>query len=380
MLYQTHAIVHLGNIRSNIEGIRKAIGPGRRLLVAVKANGYGHGAVEVARTALRAGADWFGVATVPEGIELREAGIGQPILKLSPLFEEEIEAALLKRLTLCVCDEAGARSLQRVARALTGNAWTGQAPVHLKVDTGMGRVGASPGSAPALASLVERECPALRLEGIFTHFPVSDQRDPAYTQGQLARFKAVVESVNAAIGRKLDLVHAANSGAVLGHEAAWLDLVRPGIMVYGHYPDEGTPRSIPLLPGMSLKTRISFIKPVAAGTAIGYGRTWTAQRDTLIATMPAGYADGFNRLFSNRGRVLVAGRSCPIVGRVCMDQSMFDLGPDSAARVGDEVTLMGRSGGEEINCEEWARVLGTITYEVTCQINARVGRIYEGGD
>jgi alanine racemase len=131
---------------------------------------------------------------------------------------------------------------------------------------------------------------------------------------------------------------------------------------------------------MSLKTRISFIKPVAAGTAIGYGRTWTAQRDTLIATMPAGYADGFNRLFSNRGRVLVAGRSCPIVGRVCMDQSMFDLGPDSAARVGDEVTLMGRSGGEELNCEEWARVLGTITYEVTCQINARVGRIYEGGD
>ncbi|MEI6386033.1 MAG: alanine racemase [Spirochaetota bacterium] len=380
MLYQTHAIVHLGNIRCNIEGIRRAIGPGRGLLVAVKANGYGHGAVEVARTALRAGADWLGVATVPEGIELREAGIELPILKFSPLFEEELEAALLHRLTLCVCDEAGARSMQSAAAALAGTVWTGPARVHLKVDTGMGRVGVSPGLAPALASLIERECPALFLEGIFTHLPVSDQADRLYTQEQLARFKAVVESVNEAIGRKLGFVHAANSGAVLGHEEAWLDLVRPGIMAYGHYPDEGTPRSIPLLPGMSLKTRISFIKRVAAGTAIGYGRSWTSQRDTLIATMPAGYADGFNRLFSNRGRVLVDGRSCPVVGRVCMDQSMIDLGPGSKARVGDEVTLMGRSGGEEINCEEWARVLGSITYEVTCQINARVPRLYEGGD
>jgi alanine racemase len=154
-------------------------------------------------------------------------------------------------------------------------------------------------------------------------------------------------------------------------------MVRPGIMIYGLRPDPETPATIPLKPGMSLVTRVSFLKRVAAGTAIGYGRTWFAPVDTFVATIPAGYADGFNRLFSNRGRVLVGGHSYPVVGRVCMDQSMVDLGPETDVRVGDEVVLMGRSGRLEIPCEEWAEKLGTITYEVTCQLNARVARVYD---
>ena len=176
-------------------------------------------------------------------------------------------------------------------------------------------------------------------------------------------------------GRKLDLVHCANSGGVLAHPAAFMNMVRPGIMVYGFRPDPETPATIPLLPGLSLLTRIAFLKTVAKGTPIGYGQSWMAPRNTCVATLPVGYADGFNRLFSNRGRVLVGGRSFPVVGRVCMDQTMVDLGPGTTARVGDRVTLLGRDGEEEIPCEEWARVLGTITYEVTCQIGPRVERI-----
>jgi len=187
----------------------------------------------------------------------------------------------------------------------------------------------------------------------------------------------VTDAIHTAIGRRVSLVHCANSGAVLGHAPGWLDMVRPGIMIYGYRPGPGTPSTIPLKPGLSFLTRVSFLKRVAAGTSISYGRTWIAQEETWIATIPAGYADGFNRLFSNRGRVLIRGRSYPVVGRVCMDQSTVNLGPDTDVRVGDEVVLIGNSGDEEITCYEWAQKLGTITYEVTCQINARVERVYD---
>jgi alanine racemase len=372
MLYQTHARIHLNNIRFNIEGIRQAIGPERKILIAVKANGYGHGAVEVSRMAESIGVDWLGVATVPEGLQLRQAGIRLPILKFSPAFPEEMESAVRSGLTLTVCEAANVDALEQICRAENL-----RADVHLKVETGMGRIGVSTTDAPALAAHIERDCSSLRLEGIFTHLPVSDDADPAYTRAQIERFKAAADDVHTAIGRRVSLVHCANSGAVLGHAPGWLDMVRPGIMIYGFRPDPGTPRSIPLKPGLSFITRVSFVKKVAAGTSIGYGRTWIAQEETWIATIPAGYADGFNRLLSNRGRVLINGRSYPVVGRVCMDQSMVDLGPDTEVRVGDEVVLIGKSGDEEITCDEWAQVLKTITYEVTCQINARVERVFE---
>jgi len=372
MLYQTHARIHLQNIRFNIEGIRQAVGPERKILIAVKANGYGHGAVEVSRMAERIGVAWLGVATVPEGLQLRAAGIRLPILKLSHAFPEEMAAAVEQYLTLAVCDRANADALESVCRAV-GRA----ANVHLKLDTGMGRIGVAPEEAPALAEHIERACPHVRLEGIFSHLPVSDAADPTYTQAQIARFQATVDAIHAALGRRVELVHCANSGAVLAHPDAWFDMVRPGIMIYGFRPDAETPATIPLKPGLSFLTRISFLKQVEAGTSIGYGRTWIAPERTWIATIPVGYADGFNRLFSNCGRVLIGGRSYPIVGRVCMDQSMVNLGPETAVRVGDEVVLIGRSGDAEITAYEWAEQLRTITYEVTCQINARVARLYD---
>ncbi len=350
MLYQTHARVHLGNIRKNIAGIRKAVGPERKVLIAVKANGYGHGAVQVSLMAERTGlADWLGVATVPEGIELRKAGIGLPILKFSPAFPEEMAAAVENGITLAVGERSNVEALQGVCKA-----------------------------KGIRARFIEHECPDVYLEGVFTHLPVSDElQQMPYTKKQVNLFKKAVADIEKALGRTPDLVHCSNSGAVLGHEEGWLSMVRPGIMIYGYYPDETTPKTIPLFPGISFLTRISFLKRVKKGTCIGYGRTWKAPEDTWIATIPTGYADGFNRLFSNCGRVLVNGQSYPIVGRICMDQSMINLGPDTDARVGDEVVLIGRSGDQEITTYELAKQLKTITYEVTCQINARVERVYD---
>jgi alanine racemase len=373
MLYQTHLVIHLDHIRANLLAIRAAIGPARKLLIAVKANAYGHGAVAVSRMAEKAGVDWLGVATVPEGLQLREAGIGLPILKLSPAFPEEMDAAVAGTITLAVCDQSNAQALEAVCAARNA-----QATVHLVIDTGMSRIGVQPPEAPAMALFLAEKCPHLRVQGAFTHLPVSDAADPTYTQAQIQRFRTAVAAVEAALGHKLELVHCANSGAVLGHPEGLMDLVRPGIMIYGFYPDPGTPRTIPLLPGLSFLTRVSFLKRVAAGTRVGYGLTWSAPEDTWIATLPVGYADGFNRLLSNRGRVLVGGRSYPVVGRVCMDQAMINLGPETPVRVGDEVVLIGRSGSAEITVDEWAETLGTITYEVTCQINGRVERVYSG--
>jgi alanine racemase len=370
MLYQTQARIHLGHIRTNLEAIRQIIGP-RKLLLSVKANAYGHGAVAVSHLAEACGVDWLGVATVPEGLQLRDAGISLPILKMSPTFPQEMGAAVAASLTLALSDGEGIRALEA---ACTDQDLRSR--VHLKIETGMGRTGAPVWEAPELARFIERECPHLHLEGVFTHLPVSDEPDStAYTRAQVQVFQDAVVQMEAALGHRPELVHCANSGGVLGHPDSWLDLVRAGIMAYGSYPDAQTPRTVSLLPGLSFVTRVAHLKRVETGTTIGYGRTWTAQAPTWIATICCGYADGFNRLFSNRGRVLIGGRSYPVVGRVCMDQTMVDLGPATDVKVGDEVVLIGRSGEQEITAADWAQALGTIPYEVTCQIGARVERV-----
>jgi alanine racemase len=372
MLYQTHARIHLDHIRFNIEGIRRAVGPDRKILLAVKANAYGHGSVEVARMAEKIGVEWLGVATVPEGIELRSAGITLPILKFSPAFPEELTAAVEHGLTLCVASAGNIEALQSVCQDL------GQSVnVHLKVDTGMGRIGCLPAEAAGLAQLIHSS-PLLNLEGVMTHLPVSDEGSRSYTQRQIGEFQKIVVDIERILDMKIPLVHCANSGAILSHADGWMNLVRPGIMLYGFYPSPETSQTIPLKPGMTFATRVSFLKKVSRGTSIGYGRSWVAPEDTWIATFPAGYADGFNRLFSNCGRVLIGGKSYPVVGRVCMDQSMADLGPVTPVAVGDEVILIGRSGSKEITAYEWAEKLKTITYEVTCQVNSRVKRIFSG--
>lgn len=373
LLYQTHVVVHLNNLRKNIEGIRERVGKDRKVLLAVKANGYGHGAVAVSKMAQRIGVEWLGVATVPEGMELRTAGITLPILKFSPAFPEEMDAAVAHDVTLAVCERENARALDTAAKRANK-----KIPVHMKIDTGMARIGVAAAEAAVLASWMKEHCPNLTLEGAFTHLPVSDEPEGNdFTAKQLAKFRATVQEIEAAVGHKLALVHSANSGGILAHEQSWLNMVRPGIMLYGYYPGDTTPKSVPLSPGLSFFTRVSFLKRITKGTPVGYGGTWRAPEDTYIATIPAGYADGFNRLFSNKGRVLIRGRSYPIVGRVCMDQSMVNLGPSTDCAVGDKVTLIGKDGQEEITTDEWAKKLGTITYEVTCQINSRVTRVYE---
>lgn len=371
MLYATHARVHLDHIVANLVAIRAHVG-GAAVLLAIKANAYGHGAVQVGRAVEAAdAADWLGVATVPEGVELREAGVGLPILKLSQAFPEELPAAVAAGLVLTVVDEATARAADAAAAAQDT-----VVEVHVKVDTGMRRIGVEPAAAAALAVVLE-SLPHLRFTGIYTHLPASDEpAQDAFTTSQLDTFERVVDEVTAAIGRRLPWIHTANSGGVLAHPRSWGTMVRPGVMAYGHYPDPSTPRTVDLLPGLTLVSRMSFVKRVRAGETVGYGRTWTATRETTIATVPIGYADGFSRLNSNRGHVLVRGRRYPVVGRVCMDQTMIDVG-DDVVEVGDEVVAIGSQGSERITTTEVAQLMGTIPYEVTCLITPRVTRVYE---
>ncbi len=362
------AVTRLDHIRANLEAVRRRVGD-RKVLAAVKADAYGHGAVRVSRMIeLTGAADWLGVANVTEGVELRMAGIRLPILKLSVARGDEVAVAVAANLALCVVD---AESVAEAAVAAGSQGVT--AEVHLKVDTGMRRIGCPPQDAPELAKLIDA-VPGLRLGGLFSHLPISDS--PAgveFTRAQVGLFAATVERVTAARG-PVPLVHLANSGGVLAHPDSWFDLVRPGIMIYGAYPDPEVPRTVPLLPGLEWRTRVTFLKQVSAGETIGYGRTWTAPADTWIATVPVGYGDGYSRLLSNRGRMLINGRSYPIAGRVCMDQTMLDLGPRTDVGVGDEVMLIGRSGTEEITTTEIAGLMGTIPYEVSCLITRRVAR------
>lgn len=369
MLYPTRAHTDLAAIRHNLAAVRERVGD-RLVLAAVKANAYGHGAVPVARMieSTRA-ADWLGVATVGEGLQLREAGVRLPILKFTPTRgDEAVSAAVQHDIVLSVADEAGAAAVAKAA----GERGRAGVKVHLKVDTGMRRVGVEPAAAPVVARAIDAA--GLVLEGVFSHLPISDHpAGDAFTQAQIARFGETVAAIEAARG-PVPIAHLANSGGVLGHPASWFDMVRPGIMIYGSYPDAASPRTVELAPALRWTTEVSFVKPVAAGETVGYGRTWTAPRDTTIGTMAVGYGDGFSRLLSNRGRVLIDGVSYPIVGRVCMDQTMIDLGPESRAAVGDEVVLIGRSGADEISATEVAGLMGTISYEVTCLITGRVER------
>lgn len=366
--------VDLDAIHANLATARDLAG-GRAVLAAVKANAYGHGLVAVSRSIQERGsADWLGIAVTAEGEELRAAGVTLPVLKFTPTFADDLPAAIAAGLTLSVGTEAAVDEAAAAARDAGATV-----DVHLKLDTGMRRVGAEPSAAVALAERIAGSG-SLRLGGVFTHLPISDVADgDAFTRAQLETFDASVAAIEAAVG-PVEWVHAANSGAVLGHDLGRSTLVRPGIMVYGSYPDAGTEHTRHLRDVGTWTSRVSFVKRVSAGESVGYGRTWTAPRDTWVATVAIGYGDGYSRLLSSRGRMLIGGRSYPVIGRVCMDQTMLDLGPDRPdVQVGDEVVLMGASGDERIGVEELAGLMGTITYEVTCLIGARVPRTYVTG-
>jgi alanine racemase len=365
------AEVDLDAVRANVRTLADFAAPAA-LMAVVKADGYGHGAVPVARAALDAGASWLGVALVEEGAELRAAGIDAPILVLSEPPPAAAPAVVGLGLTPVAYTPVGIEALAKaVAHADTADAL----PVHLKVDTGMHRVGCMVDDAQALAeSVAARD--ELHLEGVLTHFAVADEPDNPYTWQQLDRFDAVLTALRDA-GVAFDMVHAANSaGLLVVGDRARFDLVRCGIAVYGVPPAPDIAGRVPLRPAMSLKARVSHVKTLAAGARISYGLRYTMPRDGSVATVPVGYADGVPRALSaTGGEVVVRGRRHPIAGTVTMDQFMVDVG-DAPVEVGDEVVLLGRDGNAEVTADEWADRLGTINYEIVCGIGRRVPRTY----
>jgi len=365
------AEVDLDAVRSNVRTLADLAAPAA-LMAVVKADGYGHGAVPVARAALDAGASWLGVALVEEGAALRAAGIDAPILVLSEPPPAAAPAVVGLGLTPVAYTPVGIEALAKaVAHAGTADAL----PVHLKVDTGMHRVGCMADDALALAeSVAARD--ELRLEGVLTHLAVADEPDNPYTSQQLDRFDRVLGDLRDA-GVAFDLVHAANSAGLLAFgDRARFDLVRCGIAVYGVPPAPALASRAPLRPAMALKARVSYVKTLAEGDRLSYGLRYAMPRAGSVATVPVGYADGVPRALSaTGGEVVVRGRRHPIAGTVTMDQFMVDVG-DAPVEVGDEVTLLGRDGDAEVTADEWADRLGTINYEIVCGIGRRVPRTY----
>ncbi|TVR21338.1 MAG: alanine racemase [Ilumatobacter sp.] len=371
------AEVDLGAITHNVGVLRQAAAPAE-VWAVVKADGYGHGAVAVAGAALAAGATGLCVALVQEGVELRRAGFGAPILVLSEQPHAQLGELLAAGLTPTVYSVA---TVERLV-----DAGARDVAVHVKVDTGMQRVGAPPDAAHEVVDAVLAAAPALRLAGVSTHLAVADDPDDPMSARQLADFDGWLAALAprlAAAGLDRDrlTVHTANSAGALAHPGARRSVVRAGIAMYGISPGPGVDRlASGLRPAMRLVARVSFVKPVAAGSRISYGLRHTFERATTVATVPLGYADGVpRRLSTTGGEVLVGGRRCPIVGVVTMDQLMVDVG-DAPVAIGDEVVLLGRQTGpdgavDEIRAEEWADRLDTIGYEIVCGISGRVERL-----
>lgn len=363
------AEIDLGAVAHNVGVIRRAAAPAG-VWAVVKADAYGHGAPPVARAALAAGAAGLGVALTAEGVELRTAGISAPILVLSEQPPEDAPLLVAHHLAPTVSTAAGIDTLATAAIAAASDVG-----LHLKVDTGMHRVGARPEDAPALVQRIADHAPALRLEGVFTHLAVADEPADPYTKEQLRIF----DDVLAALPVVPERVHAANSAGALAHPDARRDFVRAGIVLYGISPGPGVEDyCADLRPVLALKARVSSVQRRRAGDRISYGLRHTFDRPTTVATVPIGYHDGVRRGLSNVQDVLLRGRRRRIVGVVTMDQLMIDCDDDEVA-VGDEVVLLGRQGDAVISAEEWAERLGTIGYEITCGINPRVPRVYVDG-
>lgn len=372
-LSRTWTEISLDAIADNVQEVLSHLRPGVQAMAVVKADGYGHGALEVARAALGAGATWLGLAMLDEALALRRAGIDAPMLVLGHTPPDSVADAVAAGISLTVYQED---VLAAVAAA--GRRASRPGRVHVKVDTGMGRIGVFPEEAVAFCRRAA-DLPGVLLEGVFSHFAAADSADKSYTRQQFDQFRAVLDAL-AARGLTVPLRHAANSAATMDLPETHLDLVRAGIAVYGLQPSDEVEHPLPLTPAMTWKTRVVHVKRVARGNCISYGCTYQTRADSVVATLPVGYADGYSRSWSNRGYVLVAGRRVPVVGRVCMDQLMVDvteLAEDGIeVRVGDEAVLMGRQGEESLTADELAAGLGTISYEIICLVGKRVPRLY----
>jgi alanine racemase len=370
----TWAEIDLDALAHNYRVIRNHVGDGVKILAAVKANAYGHGAVECARRLEQEGVDWFGVALPEEGIELRQAGVTRPILCLGGFWRGQESACLQHQLTPVVYRLDMIEALDRAAldRGVI-------ADVHIKIDTGMGRLGVRADHISEFCN-AQRDFPNVRIDGLMTHLAAADdERKQDFTDKQLEKFEVAVKTFRQR-GISPTLVHAANSAATFAHDRNGENLVRPGGTLYGFAADV-LPANLdapPLRPVMSLYSRIILLKQVPRGERLGYGTTFETQRDSLIATLPIGYDDGYSRALSNRGRVLVRGRLAPVVGRVSMDLTLIDVTDVVGVQMDDQVILLGAESDQRITAEEIGAAAGTISYEITCGISNRVPRVYVG--
>ncbi len=368
----TWAEIDLGALASNFHTVRDRVGPDVKVMAVVKANAYGHGAEDCARRLAREGTDWFGVALPEEGIGLRASGITQPILCLAGFWEGQAAACIQQRLVPVVYRLDLIEALDSAARDAGINA-----DVHVKIDTGMGRLGVRFDEVAAFAEALKR-FEHIRVDGLMTHFAAAD--DPTcetLTEDQINRFESVGQ-VFRAYGFSPTYLHCANSAGIFSHPEAPGNMVRPGGILYGVWRDILPPATEKngLRPVMSLHSRIMLLKWVPAGETIGYGCTFEASRKSLVATVPIGYDDGYLRGLSNRSHVIVRGTYAPVVGRISMDLTILDVTGVEGVELGDQVTLLGRDGDLEIPAEELARIAGTLSYEVTCGIGERVPRVY----
>jgi alanine racemase len=362
----TVAEVSLGALRENCRQALLLVGPGVGVLAVVKADGYGHGAAQAAQAFLDGGAAGLGVSMVAEGLELRRAGIRAPIVVLGGIFPGEEAATVAHDLAAAVWTLDGARALAAAARAAGRTA-----AVHLKVNTGMTRLGCEPGEVRALGEALAAEL-HLRLDGVFSHFASADAVDTASARAQCSRFAGAVEAL-AAAGIRPPRVHLANSAAVLSEPAAHFTMVRPGLMLYGYVPAPHLAARATLRPAMRLRTAVAQMRRVSAGTPVGYGGAWVATRESVVATLPLGYADGYHRTASNRGAMVVRGRRVPIAGRVCMDHVMLDVTDVPSVAAGEPVTVF---GPQAITADDVAGWCDTIAYEVLTSIGKRVPRVH----
>ena len=369
-LRPTYVEVDLGVIRRNVEAIRAHVGAAR-VMPVLKANAYGHGIVEVGRSLDAASVDGLAVAYLEEGEALRAAGVEAPILVLSGLVGRQLPRFFAAGLTITVPSVGKLEQVQQAAADLGM-----RAEVHLKFDTGMGRLGQSHRTSTQLLDAT-LHAPDVEVAGVFSHFATADEGDLSFARVQLERFREVLDWYPRR-GLPTPIRHMANSGAILQLPESHMDMVRPGILTYGVYPSGEGERPVVVQPALTWHTQVVYFKVVPSGESVSYGATWRPTTETRVVTLPVGYGDGYFRAHSNISDVLIGGDRRPIVGRVCMDHTMVDLGPMGSAYNGDDVVLLGRQGAEVITAEELAASAGTIPYEILTNIGARVPRVYVG--
>lgn len=366
------AEINLDNIAHNMQEVRRLAGKRTEIIAVVKADAYGHGTLETVPTLLENGATRLAVSMLDEAIQLRKIGVDVPILVLNHTDFRRLGEVLEYNITQTVYSHEMARALSEEAiRHGT------KAKVHIKIDTGMTRVGFKPGYSAVKDVMAISKLDGIIIEGIFTHFAEADTKDRTYTYHQFELFDSIIKELNR-IGMLIPIRHVSNSAAIIQYPEMTLEAVRPGIILYGIYPSKEVDRSaIDLKPAMTLKANIVHVKEVEPGISISYGRTFTTRRRSRIATVPIGYADGYSRLLSNKSRVLINGQYAPVVGNICMDQCMVDITDISGdVKAGDEVVLIGRQGDNEITADEIADLIGTIPYEILSVIGKRIPRVY----